>query len=71
MKRQELKDKAVAERTGLSRPTISRIRRGKQIPARDAAVKLQALTGIAWWKFIEVEPPVTAAKGAGRQRIAA
>jgi transcriptional regulator with XRE-family HTH domain len=50
-------DETLAKKTGLSRPHISKLRRGKRSAGTDAAIKLQKITGIPWHKFVSVGLP--------------
>lgn len=47
-------DKQVAEAVDLSRVQINRIRRGECAPSTATALRLEAVTGIAWHAFIHV-----------------
>ena len=46
-------DSEVARAVKRSRPQISRIRRGLTAASHGTAMRLQALTGIKWWHFME------------------
>lgn len=47
------RDGDVARAVRLSRPQISRLRRGLTGAKKASAVRLQALTGIKWWHFVD------------------
>jgi predicted DNA-binding transcriptional regulator AlpA len=47
-----LRDGDVAKLTGLSRPQVSRIRRGVLGASVPAAKRLETLTGLRYWKFL-------------------
>lgn len=46
-------DAEVARAVKMSRPQISRIRRGVTTTTRRTAKELEKLTGIRWWKFLD------------------
>lgn len=46
-------DAAMSRLVRLDRSQISRIRRGVTGASRATAIKLQLITGIRWWHFIE------------------
>lgn len=48
-------DSEVARAVKLSRPQISRIRRGITAARPTTAHRLEALTGIKWWHFVTVQ----------------
>lgn len=56
MTKHEQDDAAVARAVRLSRPQISRIRRGLHATRRTTADRLEKLTGIRWWHFMEIRP---------------
>lgn len=55
-------DADVARSTRLSRPQISRIRRGIHTASEKTARRLEALTGIKWWHFMTIEKKPAAKK---------
>lgn len=57
MDRNGKRDAHVARAIRLSRPQISRIRRGITGASRTTALRLEALTGIKWWHFMDGGPP--------------
>lgn len=46
-------DSQVAKAIGLSRPQVSRLRRGVTVASPATAHRLEKLTGIRWYVFIE------------------
>jgi len=46
-------DREIAQAVKVSRPQISRIRRGKIGASYKTAIRLEALTKIKWWNFVE------------------
>lgn len=50
-----LRDAELAEKLGVSRPFVSRLRRGKRKPSLAVAVKLEELTGIPARQFAGVQ----------------
>ena len=64
MSKKGLCDRQVAIQIKVSRPTISRIRRGKTGASTRVAMKLQELTGINWSNFLK-HPPVIKRKPRG------
>lgn len=48
-------DSEVARAVRRSRPQISRIRRGVTAASRVTAQRLEALTGIRWWHFMDAK----------------
>lgn len=48
-------DESVADKTGVSRVQISRIRRGLSRPSPELADKLSGLTSIPAWDFVRPE----------------
>lgn len=56
MKRRKVDDDYVAEKTGISRSQVSRIRRLESRPSQDSAERLAALTRIPWHRFMAVKP---------------
>jgi transcriptional regulator with XRE-family HTH domain len=57
MDRHKKKDEDVARAIRISRPQVSRIRRGITTASAITAHRLEALTGIKWFHFIERERP--------------
>jgi transcriptional regulator with XRE-family HTH domain len=53
MDRHGKRDHQVAAAISISRPQVSRIRRGLTTASPDTAHKLEALTGIKWFHFLE------------------
>jgi len=53
MTKHKMRDHQVARLVKRSRVQISRIRRGKTYTSVPTAMRLQKLTGIAWWNFIK------------------
>lgn len=54
-------DLSLAQKVGVSRVQMSRIRRGINGASKTTALELERVTGIAWYTFIE---PVTGQSGA-------
>lgn len=53
MNRNKKLDQDVARAVKKSRSQISRIRRGKTSARHDTARRLETLTGIRWWHFMQ------------------
>lgn len=50
-------DDTVAQKVGVSRVQISRIRRGLSKPSPDLAAKLEAISGVPAWDFVRPAEP--------------
>jgi len=54
MDKHGIADAEVARAVNRSRCQISRLRRGVTVASHETALKLEALTGIPWWKFVDL-----------------
>lgn len=59
MTKHDKKDGEVARAVKRSRPQISRIRRGIGTTSPKTAHRLEALTGIRWWNFVDAKGKAT------------
>jgi transcriptional regulator with XRE-family HTH domain len=62
MTRNEKHDADVARLVRISRPQVSRIRRGVHAASEKTARRLETLTGIKWWHFMTIEKKPRASK---------
>lgn len=65
MRAEKVSDEALAERLGVSRPHVTRLRLGKRRPSLALAVQLQGITGIPADRFA-LSPGETLAAAAAK-----
>lgn len=67
MRDQKINDAALAAQIGVSRPYVTRIRKGERRPSLDVAAKLEAVTGIPAVSFAETQAKAVPAPGKSRK----